>query len=165
MRAYIGPAALIPAGGPLPARAEISGVDDVVAWCRSHRGDAEPDGTIPATWIIDAQGRLWLADRHSEHAACARGEPVQTAGELFLADEPPVVIVARITNQSTGYAPPPDTWAIVADTLDRVGLACPEGFEPALEFRRCEACGELSILKVDETCPPCGALLPAERNV
>ena len=34
------------------------------AACRSY---------VPTTYVIDPQGQLWLADRRSEHVACAAG--------------------------------------------------------------------------------------------
>jgi hypothetical protein len=39
---------------------------------------------VVATFTIDMYGQLRLADRHSEHIACAGNEPVLSAGEIFI---------------------------------------------------------------------------------
>lgn len=46
------------------------------------------------TFVIDLDGKLRLADRNSEHVACAGGGPVLAAGEMtFLADGPDLEVV------------------------------------------------------------------------
>ena len=44
--------------------------------------DVRPDGAVVMTYVIDAFGRLRIANRRSEHVACSGGGPVRAAGEL-----------------------------------------------------------------------------------
>jgi hypothetical protein len=122
-------------------------------------------GNGAVTFVIDADGTLRIADRHSEHVACASGQPVQSAGELFLRIEGDVVDVIEVSNQSTGYCPEPESWPAVAAALDRLGVPHPGRFTTAIQFRRCPGCGERCIVKDDWfVCAVCGADLPAEWN-
>jgi hypothetical protein len=83
----------------------IHSADDVRAWAVGR--DRMPDDTVPATFVIDADGQLRLADRRSEHVACAGGGPVQSAGEMFLLVDGSDLEVVAVTNQSTGFCPEP----------------------------------------------------------
>ena len=71
--------------------------------------DAE-DGAL-LTYVVDAEGALRLADRHSEHVACAGGGPVLTAGEIAFEEDQAGWRVAHASNQSTGYCPEESSWA------------------------------------------------------
>ncbi|MFV1994677.1 MAG: hypothetical protein ACC661_04510 [Verrucomicrobiales bacterium] len=87
------------------------------------------------------------------------------AGEAFFDVESEVPSVYRITNQSTGFCPEPSSWEAVSRALSRAGLVFPPGFEPAFEFRRCESCGTIAVVKDDDfTCLVCGEALPVEWN-
>jgi len=132
---------------PNRGRVEIAGRRDLLAWVMARREEADGEGLIPATYVVDADGRLWLAARRSEHVACAMGGPVRAAGELFLECDKKSISVARISNQSTGYCPPVETWEIVAVKLRELEVTMPSGFDPACEFRRCPGCGNLQIVK------------------
>lgn len=68
----------------------------------------------PFTFVVDLAGRLLLADRHSEHVACAAGGRVRSAGEISFRRTAEVWAVAEVTNQSTGYSPEPSPWGAVA---------------------------------------------------
>ncbi len=117
------------------------------------------------TFVIDGAGRLRVADRHSEHVACAGGKPVLAAGELFVERVGAALRVVEASNQSTGYCPEPACWPEVARALDALGIAHPGGFTLACEFRRCTTCGERNLVKEGWfTCGACGAELPAEWN-
>lgn len=121
--------------------------------------------SVIATFIIDVNGRLWIADRHSEHVQCARGQSVLSAGEMTFAVEKQEVEVVAVTNQSTGYCPEPDSWAAVSAALDRIALARLAGFTVAFIFRRCDACGTKNIVKDDWfECGVCLSPLSREWN-
>lgn len=54
---------------------------DIQDWTVRTRKEIR-DHSVTATFIISQTGELWIADRRSEHVACARDEPVQSAGEM-----------------------------------------------------------------------------------
>lgn len=103
-----------------------------------------------------------MADRRSEHVACAGGEAVLAAGELTV-DERGEVLEAN--NQSTGYCPEPSCWTALAAALDAAGIPRPPALTRAFCFRRCESCGERNLVK-DRwfECALCGAPLPEQWN-
>jgi hypothetical protein len=76
------------------------------------------------------------------------------------------VSVSWVTNQSTGYCPEPDSWAAVEAALAGAGIAAPDGFSQAFDFRRCPRCGSITIVKdgIFE-CGECSTPLPEEWNV
>ncbi|MEM9196645.1 MAG: hypothetical protein AAGD12_02225 [Pseudomonadota bacterium] len=134
---------------------------DVLAALDLPRGTDE----LTVTYIVDADAALWIADRHSEHVACARGGQVRAAGELTIAPWRNGIEVLEATNQSTGYCPEPSCWHALAAALDQAGLARPDGFAHAFEFRRCPGCGTNAIVKdQDFHCAICGHPLPAAWN-
>lgn len=132
-----------------------------------RRAEMDAEGCIAATFIVDVEGCLWIADRRSEHVACARAKPVLAAGEIFFAPgKKGLPVLVRVSNQSTGYCPEPFSWPAVAAALGKAGFSAPGGYEPALEFRRCSGCQTLVIRKYeDEDCAVCGAALPMEWNL
>lgn len=75
------------------------------------------------TFIVDTDGLLWIADRQSEHIACARGGDFLSAGEITFETEDDHIIVSGVTNQSTGYCPEPESWPAVATALDGAHLS------------------------------------------
>jgi hypothetical protein len=121
---------------------------------------------VTATFVVDAAGRLRLADRHSEHVACAGGGPVLAAGEMVLAIDAGKAVVEEVSNQSTGYCPEPESWEAVAWVLRGLGIAAPSGYTTVLVFRRCEGCGQINVVRdgVFE-CAICGSGLPADWNL
>lgn len=131
----------------------------LVAWLRSQTPN--PDGLVPVTFVVDQAGQLRVADRRSEHVACAGGGPVRSAGELFLGA---CGTVEEASNQSTGYCPEPESWAAVAVVLDRLGIAHPGRFTHGIAFRRCEKCHQTNIVKDGWFVCGCGAELPEEWN-
>lgn len=146
------------------ARLQLSGgtrFADVLAALELPHGSAD----LTVTYIVDADGALWIADRHSEHVACARGLHVRAAGELTMAPWRDGIEVLEATNQSTGYCPEPACWDALADALDKAGLPRPDGFAHAFEFRRCPGCGTNAIVKdQDFHCAVCGHALPLAWN-
>jgi hypothetical protein len=90
---------------------------------------------------------------------------IVAAGEIAFAPAALGWRVAKVTNQSTGYCPDPDSWPVVAAALDRIGVPRPDGFTDEVIFRRCLACGERNIVRDDDfTCAQCDATLPAHWN-
>jgi len=61
------------------------------------------------TFVIDQSGTLLVADRQSEHVACAGRQPVLSAGEMTFLVSGKVVEMAEVSNQSTGYCPEPES--------------------------------------------------------
>ncbi len=157
---YVGPAAIrdCPRGEP---GTRIRAVADLVAWLSLH-----PEALrAPATFVVDADGDLLLAPRRSEHIDCAAGGPVRAAGEVRFCTSGGRLVVAEITNQSTGYCPDPDCWTAVDASLRAAGLSGPSGFTSAFVFRKCPECGQTNLVKEDEfICAVCDALLPACWN-
>jgi hypothetical protein len=122
---------------------------------------SDADDFIAATFVIDADGHLLVADRRTEHVACAGGQPVLSAGEMFFDLEGDHVEAREVSNLSTGYCPEAESWPEVAAALDRVGLAHPGRFTAEVVFRRCEKCGERNVVKDGWfVCEVCGSDLP-----
>ena len=141
-------------------RALITCDDDVRKWIATS---GRPPLTV--TFVIDAHGELWIADRQSEHVACARGEPVRSAGEMTFDIDDKAVDVTYVTNQSTGFCPEPESWHSVARALDRARITHPDDFDMRCEFRRC-TCGQINLVKNEVyECGVCGSELPREWNL
>jgi hypothetical protein len=164
---YIGPAELRELVSPEPDLyvRHIGAAADVLAWVKETGQVADAEKCVVATYIVDRAGRLWAGERRMEHVVVACGRPVLMAGEItFCLDGAPHVTWA--TNQSTGYCPQPSGWAALANALDGAGIEHPAELSRAFEFRRCEACGTLNLVKDDGLyCAVCDADLPKEWNV
>jgi hypothetical protein len=104
-------------------------------------------GRVPATFIVDIAEQLWIADRHSEHVACANGQDVLAAGEMIFERNATQILVSDVTNQSTGYCPEPGCWEVIARVLDLLEISRPECLTVAFEFRRCNQCGTTNLIK------------------
>ena len=165
---YVGPAHLAKHAASDSPRFRMASGAEVAEWMEKQRETAS-EGTLTVTFVVLADG-LWVADRHSEHVACARGAAVYSAGEMTFALDRrgrgrPSVEVVHVTNQSTGYCPEPESWPAVAAALDAAGIAHPGGFTAEMVFRRCPKCGSTNIVKDDWfECPVCGAELPRTWN-
>ena len=162
---YVGPAYLARHASAETARLHVDSATTLAAWVVARSG-ADGDGTLTVTFVVLPDG-LWVADRHSEHVACARGGPVHAAGEMTLAVDPRrrSVEVVYVTNQSTGFCPEPDSWPAVAAALDAVGIAHPGGFSAEMVFRRCPNCAATNIVKDGWfECAVCGGELPRDWN-
>jgi hypothetical protein len=154
---YVGPKAIRALAADGPGGALIRSCADLLPWVEGKRA--------ALTFIVDARGELRVADRHSEHVACAGGAPVRAAGELFVEHDGAALRVVEVSNQSTGYCPESACWADVARALDAIGLAPPGGFTLVCEFRRCPSCGERNLVKDGWlVCGTCGGELPVEWN-
>jgi|SRR5215471_751435 len=100
---------LHPAGiNPHPAqstRARINSLLDLRAWFARNNQAPTPSRSVTVTFVIDPDGWLWVADRHSEHYACAAGGDVRSAGEMTFGKAGDTVEVVEVTNQSLGFLP------------------------------------------------------------
>jgi hypothetical protein len=161
---YIGPPEIAERTCTSSAGRWIASLDDVRAWLRETRQENR-GGLVVVTFVIDIRVRLLIADRRSEHVACAGGGPVRSAGEMTFAVGAPLQ-VASASNQSTGFCPEPESWPAVSTALSAAGFAAPAGFDPAYHFRRCSSCRNITLVKnaVFE-CGICGVPLPTEYNL
>lgn len=156
---YVGPESIRQSAATAPPGTPIHTLAEFLAWVKV----ADWHGPLlPATYTITPPGELRLAARHSEHVACAGGLPVLAAGELFTDGSE----VVEITNQSTGYCPSAESWAALTQTLQCIGVEHPRSFTRLMEFRRCESCGEIQIVKDDVLeCLFCSHPLPERYNL
>ena len=163
---YVGPPAIKARSATHPPGRVIHTPADVLAWIRDTAQPLTPGDLLPATYVIDLAGQLRLADRHSEHVACAAGRDVLAAGEIFfLIEAHSALSVAEVTNQSTGYCPEPTCWPAVETALTRIGLPHPPAFTTECIFRKCQTCGARNIVKdAWFHCDVCRATLPVDWN-
>jgi hypothetical protein len=163
---YVGPKDLLRLLEHPPERACIRSRDNVLAWVESTQQDLCADGTLTATFVVDTDGQLWIADRHSEHVACAAGQDVFSAGEITFAIHGKNVEVTEVTNPCMGYCPEPESWWAADQALCRIGIPYPGEFTAAFLFRLCTACGSKNIVKDGcFECGVCGAELSREWNL
>ena len=162
---YIGPQDIVHAVANHPQGHPIQSVADLKDWMKQTQQQSNRWGLVEATFVITEEGVLALADRHSEHVACAGGKPVRSAGEMFFALGKDGWEVQEVSNQSAGYCPEPDSWQAVAAALEHIGLPHPDAFTEACLFRRCPDCRQLNLIKEDVfVCALCGAELPRAWN-
>ncbi len=156
---YVGPPEIAAAADRNSARVKVTSAGDL-----RYLSD-DPTNMVTVTFVVDTDGDLWIADRRSEHGACARGGPVLSAGEMTFQIDSDDVDAAHVTNQSTGYCPEPESWAAVATALEDAGISHGNDFDMRCEFRRC-VCGQINIVKngVYE-CGVCEAELPFDWNL
>src|SRR5215470_10910137 len=102
---YVGPAKIAASVAGVPSEGPLRSPGDMTEWIGRYRHEFGRDGCLTATFVVDEEGFLRLADRHREHVACAGGRPVLAAGEIMLRLEGTSAVVEEIINQSTGYCP------------------------------------------------------------
>lgn len=158
---YVGPREIAERVAGQPGGTPIHSPGELLRWVR-ETNQANP---ATCTFVVDADGVLLVADRYSEHVACAGGRAVRSAGELTVRVTGPKVEMVAVSNQSTGYCPEPESLSAVQAALARAGLEAPAGFDPVCVFRRCPTCGTKNLVKdgVFE-CGACSADLPGEYN-
>ena len=160
--AYVGPEHVRAAAAGAPPGTPIDSRDALARWIAAHTSDAE-GAAITATFVVTPDGVLRVANRRSEHVACAAGQSVLSAGEMQFSLDGTRVVAA--SNLSTGYCPEPESWLAVADALDRAGIAHGPRFDNELTFRRCPTCGERNLVKDSWfVCAICDAALPEAWN-
>jgi hypothetical protein len=159
--AYVGPEHVRAAAADAPAGTAIDSRDALLHWISAHVDDAE-NAAITATFVVTLDGAMRIANRRSEHVACASGHAVLSAGEIrFSLDGRSIAA----SNLSTGYCPEPASWSAVANALDRAGIAHGSRFDDELTFRRCPECGERNLVKDGWfACAICDAALPEDWN-
>lgn len=163
---YVGNRAWIPREGCFPKRTQITHACDVQRWMREHLHEADIEGCITSTFILDLHAQLYVSHRRTEHVACARCQPVLAAGEITFLEDDAVCSIERVTNQSTGYCPDPSSWKALEPVLRAIGLSFPSYFTPAFDFRRCPKCLQLCMFKEnEETCLVCDFPLPLSWNI
>ena len=163
---YVGSKKIAERAASAPVGVRVESPEDIRRWIRQTGQKLNAAGSVVATFVIDESGGLRIADRRSEHVACAGGRPVRSAGEMTFTVRPSSVSIAWITNQSTGYCPEPDSWPAVEAALARAGFASPESFDQEFVFRRCPRCGSINVVKEGVfECGVCGTPLPEEWNV
>src|SRR4051812_42050641 len=162
---YVGPEEIRLRAATSPPGQTIGSRDELNRWAAANKHSTSPVGQLVATFVVALDGRLCLADRHSEHIACSGGAPVLSAGEMFFESTEHGVGIVEVSNQSTGFCPEPESWSAVAAALDRLGVEHPGEFTARVVFRRCPSCGERNLVKdgVFE-CQVCGSELPREWN-
>jgi hypothetical protein len=146
-------------------RHEVKNAAALLQWARQMDGAIKGLRDFVFTYVVLPEQRLFVADRRSEHVACARGDAVLTAGELFVSLVNGRLQVDGASNLSTGYCPEPGSWRALQLALEGTDLGSLEGFEPSFEFRRCEWCEQNCLIK-DEVfeCPGCNVELPQHWN-
>ena len=162
---YIGSDGIRSASSMENERHEVTGLQGLLDYIHNRQPRPKSGCEITFTYVVLPPGRLFLADRRSEHVSCARGGPVLTAGEITFRVIPGGVEVAEATNLSTGYCPESGSWQPLVAALDRSNVPGICGFTHSFEFRFCAACGMTSVIKDDlYECPGCDAPLPPDWN-
>ncbi len=164
---YVGPERIAERAPSVPAGLRVESPADLARWVQAFEPNAgaRRDREVIATFVIDEDGWLLIADRRGEHVACAGGRPVRSAGEIAFVKMEDNYQVTWVTNQSTGYCPEPESWPAVERALARAGLAPPEGFTRSFDFRRCPCCGSIHLVKNDVfECAVCSSPLPRNWN-
>jgi hypothetical protein len=163
---YVGPKKIAERSLSAPVGTRVESPEDVRRWMRQTGQGVDAAGNVVATFVVDEPGWLRIADRRSEHVACAGGRPVRSAGEMTFTIRGRDVRVTWVTNQSTGYCPEPDSWPAVAAALVRAGIAAPDGFRREFVFRRCPRCSSINVIKEGIfECGVCSSPLPQEWNL
>ena len=162
---YVGPANLLELVKTVPKGKTIILFSDVLDWVKETDQALNVNNEVVATYIVDTKYHLLVADRHSEHVACAGGEDVLSAGEITFEISNGVVEVTEITNQSTGYCPEPHSWQAVDLAIKNIGIIYPKGFNREFVFRQCENCKAINIVKEEwYVCGECDSELPKHWN-
>lgn len=162
---YVGPDDVRLSVANCPTGFHIKSVNDLKNWINQTIQKQSRSGVIPTTFVVAKEGYLRLAERHCEHIACAGGEEVLAAGEMFFACNHKIIEVVEVSNQSTGYCPEPESWFQVAKALEQIPLPHPSHFTAEFIFRRCPVCRQLNIVKNNLfLCAVCNTNLPIVWN-
>ncbi|MFJ5234056.1 hypothetical protein ACIQBJ_29645 [Kitasatospora sp. NPDC088391] len=157
---YVGPPDIAAAARHAPPGAALPDPTALAAWLAE-----QPSREGPFTYTVDPDGVLHLADRRSEHVACAGGAAVLAAGEVTFGPAGGVRAV-EVSNLSTGYCPDTACWPAVAAALAAAGAGHPGGFTQAVVFRRCRGCGAAQVVREGFfVCVFCEADLPEHWNL
>ena len=100
---YVGPAEIAARCAAHPRGHAVRDLDELRRALRALGGGERRT----TTFVVDGVGILRVADRASEHVACAGGGPILAAGELTVTSRGEVI---EVTNLSTGFCPEPAAW-------------------------------------------------------
>lgn len=162
---YVGPPEIASAAQNIAPGIAFRSTADVLSWVKRFSIDFDRSGRIIQTFVVAEDGYLRVADRHSEHVACAGGAPVLAAGEVTFRLVGAFVEAEAVTNQSTGYCPEPESWNAMAEALAGAGIRGPNRYTTAFVFRRCLHCDQINVIKEEiYECAICSRTLPLEWN-
>lgn len=162
---YVGPSAIRKRVLGKEEGSLIRSRSDLEHWLKVTLQEADSQKQIWVTFVVDRQGQLRIADRHSEHVQCAAAQEVLSAGELCF--DFPSLEIAACSNQSTGYCPEPTSFPALKAALEKSGwdMTSLSRFTREVIFRRCPSCRGNNIVK-DKwfECALCDAELPLHWN-
>ncbi len=162
---YVGPPEIRNRVSPATPGKPVLSESDILNWIDETNQAPDETNTITATYVVNQDCIMLIADRHSEHLACAGGEPVLSAGEITFEINCRKSEVVYVSNQSTGYCPKPSSWKAVREALDKADIKSPSFFTATFEFRKCMNCDTVSIIKENHfCCSVCDSQLPYEWN-
>ena len=162
---YVGAKAIADLQVNKPAGILVCSPADVIRWRDMSDQEVCGPNEYVATFTVDEKNRLRIAHRRSEHVACSGRSPVLSAGEIAFTIVKDVVEVTWVTNQSTGYCPEPKSWPAVKFALLNAGIDPPDEFTWNFDFRRCEQCQTINVVKANLfECEVCGSELSQEWN-
>lgn len=162
---YVGPSEIRLAAERTSPGTVITTVELLNRWI-ALADDRKSGESVTATFVIDIDGQLRLADWHSEHVAASGGKAVLSAGEITFVRRGNRIQIEELTNQSTGFCPEPESWTAVETALNQIGVEHPAGFTRECIFRRCPTCGQINIVKDDWfVCAVCQRELPSDWNL
>lgn len=144
---YVGDSEVLESTKDIPGGQIITCSKDVLEWIDKTKQKSEADGLYWATFIISDDESFYIADRRSEHVACAEGKPVLSAGEVAFCIDKNKSEIFEISNQSTGFCPEPESWLNIKDIFIKIGIPHPSDFTFKVIFRRCPKCGERNIVR------------------
>lgn len=125
----------------------VQKAEDFITWTQQNQQKPERDLIFRATYVLDTLGKFLIADRHSEHVACAGGQSVLAEGEVGFTIQKKSVVIEEISNYSTGYCPDVLCFAEVQKTLNQINVLHPNWWTREAVFRRCLNCKEKNLVK------------------
>src|SRR5262245_15173431 len=78
---YVGPSEIRQRNVGKPVGLRVASAKALTEWLQATGQEMSAEGVVGVTFVVDEEGWLRVADRHSEHVACAGGGPVLSAGE------------------------------------------------------------------------------------
>lgn len=152
---YVGPPEILQRVKPAFRGFPIEKMEDILKWIKATK-QITHHRFLTATFVIDLEGKLLVADRHSEHVQCAEGQQVLSAGEITFFVSKNEIEVTELSNQSTGYCPHVNSFAHAKNALDKIGIEHPDEFTNPIVFGFCKNCEKYSIVKEGyEECGVC----------
>ncbi|MFC5599881.1 hypothetical protein [Deinococcus cellulosilyticus] len=114
------------------------------------------------TYVVLTSGELRMAERQTEHVACAEGGPVLAAGEMSFEIHKREMHITGLSNLSTGFCPEVGCLEQVLVLLSSLQVDLSVCNIYLFEFRRCQS---TNVMKYrDPFCVVCDAPLPEKWN-